>query len=204
VGDETEAEKRFERRAGLTIAILAAVLAVNDLFGGKYGDDEILGTNEKANAFAWYQSKSQKEALDKHQLELLNGLVSAGVAPPSAFQKDLDELTADVARYEKEKKEILEGSAAVGPDGWALADDEGQKGRIVGANEWKARLAVLGDAGDRFDLGTLFLQLCLVVGAVALVLDDMKLKERFYAGLVSCGLVGTVFTVWALATAWFG
>jgi hypothetical protein len=188
-------EKQFERRAGLTIALLAAVLAINDLFGGKFDSDAIVGTNEMANAYNWYQSKTQRQALDEHQIQLLRLLGEEGTAEQIAL------LEADIARYRLEKKEILEGSEAVGPAGQMLEDEEGRKGQIVGARVWKARLAILDVAGDRFDLGALFLQICLVLGAVSLVLDDERLKERFYWSMAACGAVGTLFTVWALVTA---
>jgi hypothetical protein len=188
-------EKQFERRAGLTIALLAAVLAINDLFGGKFDSDAILGTNEMANAYNWYQSKTQRQSLDEHQIQLLRLVGGEGAADQIAL------LEADIARYRQEKREILEGSEAVGPSGQVLEDEAGNKGQIVGARVWKARLAVLDEAGDRFDLGALFLQICLVLGAVSLVLDDTRLKERFYWTMTSAGVVGTLFTVWALVTA---
>ncbi|MEZ4239017.1 MAG: DUF4337 domain-containing protein [Myxococcota bacterium] len=197
-------EKRFERRAGLTIAVLAAVLAVNDLFGGKFGEDEILGANEKADAYSWYQSKSQKQTLHEHQRQLLQTLERAGVVPAehqAEIATQIASLTADIERYDKEKKEILLGSDAVGEANWMLEDETGQKGQIIGANVWKETGEVLDAAGNRFDLGTLFLQLCLVLGAVSLVLDDMRLKTRFFQGMVACGIGGTIFTVWALMTA---
>jgi hypothetical protein len=202
VGDEqTVAEKQFERRAGLTIALLAAVLAINDLFGGKFGDDEILGANEKADAYAWYQSKSQKQTLHEHQLDLLQTLQRSGAVGGPEVEATLADLAADIERYDREKREILLGSDAVGPDGWTLEDETGERGQIVGASVWKEKGEILDAAGNRFDLGTLFLQLCLVLGAVSLVLDDLRLKQRFFWGMTGCGAVGAVFTVWALATA---
>lgn len=203
---ETERqEKRFERRAGLTIALLAAVLAINDLFGGKFGEDEIIGTNEKANAYSWYQSKSQKQTLYEHQKQLLETLQATGIVASeeggAVLRSEIEQLQSEIERYDREKKEILLGSAAVGPQGWVLEDENGQKGTYEGANAWKAKLEVLDAAGGRFDLGTLFLQLCLVLGAVSLVLEEMTLKKRFYFGMAGCGAIGTVFTVWALLTA---
>lgn len=217
----------FERRAGLTIAVFAAILAITDLLGGKYGDDEILGANERANAFAWFQSKSTKQALVQHQLELVKilpepasaaptpTLVTAGLdggppvvtdavvaaAPSASRAAQIAEWEADVARYAREKKEILEGSAAVGEENWALEDENGELGKIVGANRWSKRLAQLEEAGDRFDLGSLFLQLTLVLGAVSLVAEDIRLKNRYYLGMVLIGLVGSVFAAWGLYAA---
>lgn len=202
--EQTRQEKRFERRAGLTIALLAAVLAVNDLFAGKFGEDEIIGTNEKANAYSWYQSKSQKQTLYKHQVQLLETLRSTGVIPDEGAQNviaEVDALKTEIERYEHEKEEILKGSEAIPPEHWSIEDENGEKGHYEGARAMESKLEVLDAAGGRFDLGTLFLQLCLVLGAVSLVLEEMSLKQRFYWAMAGCGTVGTVFTAWALLTA---
>ncbi len=200
-----ESDNGFENKAGLAIAVLAAVLAINDLYGGKYGDDEIIGTNDKANAYAWYQSKSQKQTLVEHQIQLLDTLKTAGAIAPEgmgAIDGRIGELTSELDRLKAEKKEILLGSEAVGQESWKLEDKEGKLGNIPGAQVLEADLAVLGTAGDRFDLGTLFLQVCLVLGAVALVLDSEKLKENFFRAMIVVGAIGTVYTGWALATVW--
>src|SRR5688572_25019988 len=103
-------DRSFETRAGLTLAVLAAILAVNELGAGKYGDDEILGSNERSQAYAWYQSKSIKESLVEGQLQLLESLVQAGSVTAGARQgidSQIGKLKEDVKRYKKEKKEIL-------------------------------------------------------------------------------------------------
>ena len=191
--------KRYEVTAGLTLAVIAAVLAVVDLGGGKYGDDEIIGTNEKANAYAWYQSKSLKETVIEQQKATLEALVLAGAVTPEAKDAVAGMVTgmdAEISRYKAEKREILEGSAAVGPEGQVLEKD-GQKGQITGAKEWEATLAVLGKAGDVFDLSTLFLQLSMVLGAIGLVIDLDKLKWSFYGATLLTGVLGAYFGVQA-------
>lgn len=200
---QEEASKRYEMASGLTLAVLAAVLAVTDLGGGKYGDDEIIGTNEKASAYSWYQSKSLKQTVLEQQQQLLQALVSAGSIAPEAragVDAQLVELDKEISRYKAEKKEILEGSAAVGPEGQLLEKD-GKTGQIVGAKEWEAKLEVLGEAGDVFDLSTLFLQLCLVLGAVGLVLQQPKMRWAFYGAMVVCGAIGTWYSVQAFGVA---
>jgi Domain of unknown function (DUF4337) len=196
----------FERRAGLTIAIFAALLAITDLLSGKFGDDEILGANERANAYAWYQAKSTKQTLVAHQLELAGiipeqptfGLSTAALEPNTARMDQMRKWEEEVERYRREKEEILEGSAAVGPAGWSLEDDQGRRGHIIGANQWKGRLERLTAAGDRFDLGSLFLQLALVLGAVAIVAVEVRLKSRYFWAMVLGGLVGVGFSGWGL------
>lgn len=200
---EEEAGKRYEMLSGLTLAVLAAVLAVTDLGGGKYGDDEIIGTNEKSSAYAWYQSKSMKQIVLEQQQSLLNALKAAGSITPEALpvvDAQIASLDADITRYKAEKREIMEGSAAVGKEGQVL-DKDGQLGQITGAKEWEAQLAVLGKAGDVFDLSTLYLQLCLVLGAVGLVLQDQRMRWIFYGAMVLCGVVGSVYSVQAFQIA---
>lgn len=68
--------------SGLTRAVFAAILAITDLGGGKYGDDEIIGTNEKANFDAWYQSKSIKQCVVEGERDLVATLLEGGVIAP--------------------------------------------------------------------------------------------------------------------------
>jgi hypothetical protein len=202
---EEENGRSFEMRAGLAIAVLAAVLSVNDLYGGKYGDDEIIGTNDKANAYAWYQSKSQKQTLVEHQIQLLSTMKAAGMVGPegvATVDAELVALTSEMDRLKAEKKEILLGSAAVGEANWHIEDKTGVKGNIPGATVLEGQLELLGAAGDRFDLGTLFLQICLVLGAVALVLEGEGLKRTFFYGMLGMGAVGTAYTGLALGGLW--
>jgi uncharacterized small protein (DUF1192 family) len=205
MADDDAASNRFELASGLTLAVLAALTAVNDLGGGKFGDDEIVGHNEKASAYAWYQSKSIKETSIAQEAELLQALADAGAIVESArpaVEQRIAGLQVEVKRYKAEKKEILQGSTAVGPEGQVLEKD-GQKGKIVGAQEWEKSLEILGEAGDRFDDATLWLQLSMVAGAISLVIKSVRLKWSFYAGMVLMGVVGAGYTAlaWQIAGA---
>lgn len=200
---EERAAKRFEFASGLTLAILAAVTAVNDLGAGKYGDDEIMGHNERAAAFEWYQSKSIKQTVIEQQKDMLQALLDAGAIAPAAtatITERTSKLDVEISRYKKEKKEIMEGSKAVGPEGQVL-EKNGEKGQIIGANEWDHTLDILGPSGDLYDLATLWLQLSLVVGAMSLVLQQVRMKWAFYAGMVAMGGVGLYYSVqaWQMA-----
>ena len=50
---DTEESSGFEVLCGLTLAVLAAVLAITDIGGGRFGDDEIIAHNQKTNSFNW-------------------------------------------------------------------------------------------------------------------------------------------------------
>lgn len=204
MAEETEdGKKRFETWCGLVIAVFAAVLAITDLGAGKYGDDELIAHNEKGGAYLWYQSKGIKETLVEGQRDTLKALVEAGSIKPEqlpAIQTMIKSLDSDAARYGKEKKEILLGSKTVGQENWAQ-DVGGEMGKVVGAQEWQAKADALGDAGDAFDYSTFFLQVCLVMGAMSLILQDAKLSRTFFTAMIVLGLVGTGFAVMAFLQA---
>lgn len=189
----------YEMICGLTLAILAAVLAITDLGAGKYGDDEIIAHNQKANAFDWFQAKGIKQSLVEGQRDLLRILLDSRVIPPEAegkMGKLLSSLDSDIGRYQKERKEILLGSKAVGQENWVLEED-GKLGQVKGAREWEAEAKALGAAGDTFDIATFFLQICLVMGAVSLILKGERMRNSFYGMMLLLGAVGAVYSVMA-------
>lgn len=194
-----EKNSNFEIRCGVVIAVFAAIMAVSDLVAGKYGDDEIIGTNEKAASYMWYQSKSVKETLVEGEKSLLESLKQAGALQPTA-EKAVDahiaNLNKRILRYKKEKNEILKGSQTVGPENW-VQDLNGELGKIIGAQEMEAHLATLSTAGDRFDMSSLFFQLCLVLGAMSLILKKERLQNMFFAGMCLLGLLGSGISLWA-------
>ena len=193
----------YEMICGLTLAILAAVLAIIDLGAGKYGDDEIIAHNQKANAFDWYQAKGIKQSLVEGQRDLLRILLESRVIPPGAEDKMgnlLSSLDAETGRYEKERKEILLGSKAVGQENWVL-EEGGKLGQVKGAREWEAEARALGAAGDTFDIATFFLQICLVMGAVSLILKGERMRNSFYGLMVLLGAVGAVYSDMAFVQA---
>lgn len=197
--ESEEKGKRFEALCGILIALFAAVLAVTDLGAGKFGDDELIAHNEKNNAYLWYQSKGIKETLVEGQRDTLQSLVAAGSIRPEqlpAVQGLIAKLDGKVERYGKEKKEILLGSTAVGQEGWAQ-DVDGEMGKVRGAKEWESEAMALGGVGDVFDYSTLFLQICLVLGAISLVVQTGTTRRTFFLGMIGLGVVGAVFSALA-------
>ena len=203
VEKENVAGPAWELRFGCSLAVLAAVLAVNDLGGSKYGGDELQLSNEKTSAYLWYQSKGIKESLASGQRALLTGLLAGGAVRNEArgeLTAQIGTLEKKVARYEKEQAEILKGSAAVGSENW-VQDVDGALGKVVGAKEIEQALTRLGDAGDRFDLANLFLQLSLVIGAIGIILRGEKGKRAFLGLMITLGGIGAVCCVLAYVRA---
>ena len=198
-------ESNIELRLGLFIAIFAAALAISDLFAGKFGDDEIISHNEQTKSYNWYMSKSIKQGMEEGHLNILQSMIAGGMVQEgreAAVDSLMKETEKEIRRYGREKKEILAGSASLDSTEWAQ-DKNGKFGEIIGANEWAEKAEKLGAAGDLFDLASLFLQMCLVMGAVGLVIGSIRLKHLFFWLLVILGSLGTYFSVmaWLAASA---
>ena len=191
------AETNWELIFGCLLAVIAAILALNDIGSGRFGDDEMQLINEKASAYQWYQSKSIKETLAESQMALLQTLMQAGAISEStqaAMLKQSEETRQDIMRYKKEKKEILLGSNTVGKENWAQ-DIDGEMGKVVGAKEMEKKLELLGQVGDRFDLANLFLQISIVLGAVGMIMKKVALKKTFLNFTIITSILGIFLSI---------
>ena len=200
---EEKRQSKFEIKCGIILATFAAILAVNELGSGKFGGDEVKAINEKTSALNWYQSKSIKQNLMEGQRDFLKSLFDTGVVAKefsSSLQNDIDNINKKIERYNKEKNEILEGSKKVGKENWTQ-DIDGKLGLITGANEWSEIAEKLGGAGDIFDLASLFLQLSLVLGAISIVLKDLRMKNIFFIIMCSIGVIGSTISIRAFSIA---
>ena len=65
---------------------------------------------------------------------------------------------------------------------------------MKGALEWEREAEKLGAAGDTFDLSVLFLQICLVVGAISLILKGERMRNFFYVSMLGLGGLGSYFS----------
>ncbi len=193
---EDRSSERWEIIFGVVLAIFAAVLAICDLGAGKYGDDEILAANEKAGAYLWYQSKGIKQTLVEGQANFMTTMIETGSVDKSrvsAVEAEVARLRTKIDRYEKEKTEILEGSEKVGKENW-VQEVDGKLGQVLGAREFDRVARELGKVGDVFDQGTLYLQMCLVMGAIGIISRQEGMKRAFFACMLLLGLLGSWYT----------
>ncbi|RZA26478.1 MAG: DUF4337 family protein [Proteobacteria bacterium] len=193
-------QKNLELAFPLAIAVFAAVLSINDLFAGRFGSDELQLSNSRNNAYQWYQAKGIKETMLEGQLELLESLLLSGAIDKTKIPA-VEDVVVDskqrIVRYKQEKKEILIGSKALPKDKW-VQDIDGEMGKVVGAKEYDTYLIDLGRAGDSFDIASMLLQICLVIGAIGMIVHRESMKIAFFRITLSAGLIGSLFFSQAL------
>lgn len=167
-----EAKDRQERQVGLTIAILAILLAVVSALGNEQDNEKIVKQIEASNGFAWYQSKRIRAGMNDLMLDQMK-VELAGT--PTAAQKEMiakleSRLSAKNAEYKAENDKILKDA------------------------EEAKKLAEQADArGNRYDRAEIFLQIAVVFCSITLL---TKARAFFFAGL-ALSLLGTVLGAWA-------
>lgn len=181
----------------LFISIYAAILGVNNLCAGRYGEDEINSSNILTNQYQWYQSKSVKERVVRDSIGMLETLVANDLLKEQASLDYLEDLKEEAARYKKEKKEILHGSNSIDPSEW-VQPINGEFGKVEGAIELEAKVKSLSAAGNRFDMASLLLEICLVIGAIGVLLKEEQTKCKILYVMWGLGSAGFGMFVWAM------
>ena len=172
-----EANDPFEKRAAVTIAILAVVLAVVGNKGDNAKTDAIIQTNEATNKWGHYQAKSIKSNIASAERELLTLLAPSQNADGEVAKKH-NELRAEVekriaektAEYEKEMPDLKKAALELQKDA-----ERGSK------------------INDRCDQGSLALQIAIVLASVSI----LARSHAFWIASIILGLIGVVVGVMA-------
>jgi hypothetical protein len=194
---------RFETICGLILSIVASFLAVIQIADDNFGNEELKAVNEKAQSFQWHQAKGIKQNLVEGQINLIETLLtsnSVASKDTAALQKNVKKLKAKVEKYEKEKREILEGSKAIGKENWTQ-DIDGEMGKVIGAKEWEKTIEYYGGLGDKLAIASLFMQISIVMGGMALVLQQANQKKRFFWAMSILGILGVCIGLWTYFSA---
>ena len=134
-----DARDRQERQVGLTIAILAILLAVVSALGNEQDNEKIVKQIEASNGFAWYQSKRIRAGmnelmLDQMKVELAGNRV-AGVSFAKAGERL--EVRARLTIDASDWGDVIQLSGAkwsAGPDAKARFGEPSAPEQITDAN----------------------------------------------------------------------
>jgi hypothetical protein len=100
-----EPKDAFEKRAAITISILAVFLSLTAGHGNNAKTEAIIKTSEASNRWSHYQSKSIKQYVHQDILDGMGALNGASL-DKEAYGKLSGKLGEEIRRYDSEKKEI--------------------------------------------------------------------------------------------------
>lgn len=191
----TKASERAEAVAGVLIAFIAAFMAISELVNNNLEEEMMIAHNMHNNYFSWYQSKSIKESLKESELTTMEAIAKVN-DKNGEYIDQIIKIKQDIERYGKEKAEILNGSVKVGKKNW-VQDLDGEMGKIIGVKEWEAMADTMDKATQKFDLGMLFFQISLVLGAVCVIIyDNPKLQRAFIVLMLVFGVIGIAYSTY--------
>lgn len=174
-----KASEKHRNQAALTIAVLAAILAVGELGGDNAKDSMIHYNIESSDTWNFYQAKNIRQNLYKLQVdELQRQLAAPGLAPEraKALEGDLKKYKKTVERYEDE------------PDPKAPRDEtkgEGKKQLMARAKDYQELRETAEKRNDSFDFSKMVLQLGIVLGSISILASSRPL-------LLLSGVAGAV------------
>lgn len=160
-----EAKDRHEQIIGLTIAIIAILLAVVSNLGKDEDNEKIVKEVKSSNNFAWYQSKRIRAGMNELAIEQMKIDAAGAVsdAQRAAMQKLEAKLLAKNTDYAGENDKILKEAEQL--------KKEAEHSALV---------------GDRYNKAEIFLQIAVVMCSITLL---TKRRGFFFVGIALC-LVG--------------
>jgi Domain of unknown function (DUF4337) len=188
---------RFETICGMMLSIFASFLALVQIMDDNFGAEELKAVNEKSQYYQWHQSKGIKENLIEGQIGFIEVLISSKTVKGNdtlALTQNIALLKKKLVKYEKEKKEILLGSDSVGKENWIQPID-GELGKVIGAKVLEKRIDYYNNKGDKMAFTSMLIQISIVMGGLALILQEVKLKKVFFYVMNILGLVGILFGI---------
>ncbi len=182
---ENEEKDRFNGRAALLIAIIAALLAIGSLGGGNVAEESVHANIKASDTWAFYQAKNVRQttyrlAVDELELQLASPALSP--AARAEIQERIERYRETIARYDDEPDPEAPGDSLRG---------EGKKQLSAQARAHEAARDRADQQDANFDYSEVAFQLALVLGSVSILTGSRTLLIAT-AGL---GLVGAVLMV---------
>lgn len=198
------ASENAEAISGVLIAFFAALMAISQMVNGELEEEMMIAHNKVVNYSNWYQSKSIKKSLKESELTYLEVLMKAGVVPEENHQiinSKIEETIQKIKKYDAEKTEIHLGSANISKENW-IQDLNGEMGVLIGVKEWEVLADEYDKATKKFDIGMLFFQISIVLGAVCIIIyNNAKLQRMFIKLMVIFGTIGLIMSIYGYIVA---
>jgi len=186
-------EEKLEMSIWVSIAILAALLSVNELVGGEFEEEQMISVARTTEMYNRYNSKSIKQTIVKWQHDFIESLVENWVMHQdviSWMSGYLQALGEKADRYQKEKTEILLWSQVVGEENRAQ-DINGEMWVIIWSQERSQKVDEYNALWSYFDIASFVFQVGLVFGAISIIFKTYIVRVRFRKAMI---------VLWGIAT----
>jgi len=146
-----QAREPFDKFVAGTMAIIAALLAIVSVLGLHFISEKLLNQQFNSDQWSFYQAKN----IRRYSAQIARDLLMQAKAGPEVT----DKYAKDVARYDKDMREIQEK-----------------------AKEYEKERDIDSQRADRFHVGEVFLEVAIVLSSLAIL---TKRKFWYIAGISS-------------------
>lgn len=165
----SEREAKIKDKAGWVITVLAALLAINTLFGGSNSSKILNNTIDANNTWAFYQAKSIKQTLAE---------MAYDDAARAKDMKKAETLKAKIDRYENEPK-------------------EGKKDLMAKARSLEAERTIAKSRSPWYTYAGSLLQIAIVLLTASILAVNNKMYHASIAvGIVAALLLSQAVWLW--------
>jgi hypothetical protein len=133
------AKDPFDKRVAVTMAIIAAMLAVDGVTAQLLTTEELLLQQKASDQWSYYQAKSIRRYTSEVAADLFKGFHDLGTAPVEKYNKAAE-------KYKQDDEEISKEAKAL-----------------------EAESRMKGDQAHRLDFGEVFLELGIVFASMAIL-----------------------------------
>jgi len=134
------AKEPFDRKVAVTMAVIAAMLAIDGVMSHLFTTEELLLQQKASDQWAYYQAKSIRRYNSEVAMDVFKGLHNEAAEPSAKkYEKNIE-------KYKKESEEFS-----------------------VEAKNFEAESRMKGDQAHRLDYGEVFLELGIVFASMAIL-----------------------------------
>lgn len=161
------AKEPFDRKVAVTMAVIAAMLAVDGVSAHVLTTEELLKQQKASDQWAYYQAKSIRRYTSEVAGDIFKGLTS------EFAEKSVEAYKKKAEKYDEDMKEITKEATAL-----------------------EAESKMKGDQAQRLDFGEVFLELGIVLASMAILTKSNLLwATSIGSALVGIALALSMFLV---------
>lgn len=162
-----KAKEPFERKVAVSMAVIAAALAIVSVFGQHYANEELLAQAKASDQWAYYQAKS----IRRYQSDVARDMFLS-MSGESA-QKSAEKYAANLEKYQKDSEEVQNEARAL-----------------------EAESDIKGQQALRMHMGEIFLEIGIVFASLAILTKrPIVWYTAIVSAFIGTGVALTMLTI---------